>query len=331
MKDQHRADKVRIIFMGTSNFAGVILKFLISSPYEISAVFTQPEKKIGRQRQPQPSEVKKIASRHRLKVFEPEKFSEEVIKKLKSKKPDLIIAADYGKILPKEVLDVPRLGALNVHASLLPKFRGPSPIQNAILRGEKETGATVIIMNEKVDAGDIISQKKAKIDPDEAYPRLLLKLANLSGKLLIETIALWVAKKIKPKKQDDSQVTLCQLIDRDDGKVVWANEAENIYNQFRAFYSWPGLFTYWPNNGKNLRIKLNEIGWSKDFSSNKYHLGEVFKFGKEILNKGENFGVGVKASRGVIILKEVQLEGKNKVEIKNFINGHPNFIGSILK
>lgn len=313
--------ELKVVFMGTGNFAGVILKFLISSPYKIISVFTQPEKKAGRQGLWKPSEVKKIALLKKLTVFEPEKFTPDVVKKLKVRKPDLIVLADYGKILPKEILSAPRLGALNVHASLLPKFRGPSPIQNALLQGEKETGATIMLMNEKVDAGDILNQKRIKIKPKETYSQLLSGLANLSGPLLLDTLGLWIKKKIKPRAQDESQATFCQLIEREDGKVIWDNEASAIYNQFRAFCSWPGLFTYWENNGKNLRLKLNQIRWAKT-DPVQCRVGEVFKSDQE---------VAVKASGGIIILEEVQLEGKKSVKVKEFLNGHPNFIGSMLK
>lgn len=313
---------LRIIFMGTSFFADVILNALLDEKLNIIGVFTQPDKKAGRKQKIQKNAVKITAEKNNLDIYQPERFDEISIGELKDLKPDLIIVAAYGKILPKAVLEIPKFRCLNVHASLLPKYRGPSPIHNVLLNGEKETGVTIMLMNSGIDTGDILSSEKISIHPDDLHSSLSAKLAGLSSSLLIGTLDEWTSGKIQPLKQDDSQATYCQMVKKDDGHVLWSDEAEYIYNKYRAFHFWPGMFSFLDKNGSNLRLKLKKISLGKNNSEKERRLGEVMKIGDKI---------GVQASEGVIILEEVQLEGKNKSEIKDFINGCPDFVGSILK
>ncbi len=308
--------------MGTSEFAAEILESLITTGYNIVSVYTQPDKKAGREQEVKKSAVKILADKNKLPVFQPSKFNESVIEELRVQKPDLIILAAYGKIIPASVLSLPGFGALNVHASLLPKYRGPSPIQNALLNGEKETGVTLMLMDEKIDTGDILGQKKTAIDKNETAQELAKKLAKISSALLLKTIPLWIERKITPQKQNDSQATLCQLIEKEDGKIIWAEDAETIYNLFRAFTPWPGIFAYWEGESGPRRIKLNKIGFLKNNPETKHHIGEIFQIGEKI---------GVQCNLGVVILEEVQLEGKTNMKIEEFMNGYQNFIGSILK
>jgi methionyl-tRNA formyltransferase len=249
-------------------------------------------------------------------------FDEKAIAELKNMKPDLIIVAAYGKILPEAVLSIPGFGAINAHGSILPKFRGPSPVQNAILEGEKETGATIMLMDQGIDTGDVLSQKKIGISPDETFLELMEKIAQLSAELLLETIPRWIERKIEPQKQDDKEATLCQLIERSDGKIFWTDDAEAIYNRYRAFLPWPGVFAFWQQNDHCLRLKLNKISVLKNNPEASHHIGEVFQIGDKI---------GVQTTKGVVILEEIQLEGKNNLRIEEFINGNPKFIGSVLK
>lgn len=314
--------KLRVVFMGTSSFADKILVALLAAKYNIISVYTQADKKVGREQKLKKSAVKITAENNKIPVFSPAKFEEIEIKELAEQKPDLIIVAAYGKILPKTVLGLPGFGAINTHASLLPNYRGPSPIQNAILDGEKETGATIMLMDKGIDTGAILRQKKVKIAQHETNVELTKKLANLSSELLLETIPLWVKRKIEPKPQDDSKATLCQLIERNDGKIFWANDAIAIYNQYRAFFSWPGVFTFWERDSFNTRIKLNKIVLAEKKPSEKYRAGEVFKMENKI---------AVQTGNGIIFLEEAQSEGKNNMKIADFINGNPDFIGSILK
>lgn len=308
--------------MGTSSFADTILDALIAEKYNILSVYTQADKKIGREQKLQKTAVKITAEKNNIPVFSPAKFGPEEITELKNQKPDLLIVAAYGKILPEAVLNLPGFGAINIHPSLLPYYRGPSPIQNTILDGKKETGTTIMLMDTGVDTGEILSQRKIAIDPDETNVELSQKLAQLSVSLLLETIPLWVKRKITPKLQDNAKATLCQLIERSDGKIIWTNDAKSIYNQYRAFFSWPGIFTYWQRGDLNIRIKINKLYLGKTTSLGEHQLGEVFQIDEKI---------AVQTGVGLVFLEEIQMEGKNNLKIKDFINGNPSFIGSTLK
>jgi methionyl-tRNA formyltransferase len=315
-------EKVKIVFMGTPAFAESILAALLENGYEIISVYTQPDKKVGRRQVLQPSPIKTFAQKHQIKIFEPKKFDEPAIAELAEQNPDLLIVAAYGKILPETVLKIPRLGALNVHPSFLPELRGPTPIQNALLLGHKETGTTIMRMDAGIDTGDILSQRKVAIDGAETYPDLSQKLAGVSAELLLDTLPKYMAGKILPEKQNDSAATFCQIIRREDGQISWTDSAEKIYNKFRAFSPWPGIFTTWERNGRTLRVKFVKISLEPDDSENMQRPGEVFRRQNKIV---------IKASPGSIIVKEIQLEGKSPVTAKDFLNGYPDFIGAILK
>ena len=314
--------KLKIVFMGTSFFAAAILEALIKDDYNIISVYTKPDQPVGRDQKVRKSEVKILSEQEKLRIFTPEKIDKDTILEIKEQEPDIIIVASYGKILTEEILKLPRFGAINVHASLLPKFRGPSPIQNAILNGEKETGATIMLMDKGIDTGDILSQQKIDINPEETYPELLKRISQLSSYALLKTLPLWIRKKISPKKQEENKATYCQLIERSDGKIIWTNDARSIYKQWRALLPWPGIFTYWEKNGVNLRLKLTKISLVSGELKDNREMGEVMDL---------NGKTAVKAASGIIILEEIQLEGKAKVKIGDFINGYPDFIGSRLK
>lgn len=314
--------KLRVIFMGTSDFADTILKSIIAEKYNVISVYTQPDKKVGREQTLEKTAVKITAEAKKIPVFSPNRFGDAEIAQLEEQKPDILIVAAYGKILPKKVLEMPGFGAINIHASLLPEYRGPSPIQNAILDGEKETGVTIMLMDTGIDTGKILSQKKIAIGPDEKSAELSTRLAELSIKLLLETIPLWIRRKIEPIEQDESKATLCQLIERSDGKVMWTNAAQDIYNQYRAFFTWPGIFTYWQKDSSLSRIKLNKISFKDKSPSETHHIGEVFILEEKVV---------VQTGKGIILLEELQKEGKTNIKINDFVNGNPEFIGSILK
>lgn len=314
--------KLRTIFMGSGEFAVRILDDLLSNQYNIIAVYTQPDKKPGRKKEVELSEIKLLAEKQKIPVHQPESFDETEIEKIRNLKPDILIVASYGKIIPQSVLDLAGFGAINVHPSLLPKFRGPSPIQNVLLCGEKETGTSIMLMNAGVDTGDILAQEKTAIQNNEIYPELRKRLADQSAALLLKTLPAFIDGHIEPQPQDNSQATLCQLIERADGKTNWTESAQDIYNRFRALYPWPGIFTYWERDNHNLRLKLNKISLLRNNPENKHHLGEVFAISDKI---------GVQTLEGIILLEEVQLEGRKNLPILDFINGDPNFIGSVLK
>jgi len=307
--------------MGTSDFAKDILEALIKEDYNIVGVFTKPDAKIGRKQELNESPVKKIALEKNIPFFQPEKFNEDAISEFKKLKPDLVIVAAYGKLLPQKVLDTPGFGCVNIHPSLLPKFRGPSPIQNALLCGEEETGTTIMLMDAGMDTGDILMQKKIQIDANDTAETLSQKISILSIQTLLMTIPAWIERKIESIAQDNTQATLCQLIEREDGRIIWEKDAQEIYNQFRALYPWPGIFTFWKNNETIMRLKLSKIRLQKRNPALHYETGEIFEIGESI---------GVLTANGVIILEEIQPEGKKNMSAQDFINGYPKFIGSSL-
>ena len=314
-----KMNNLRIIFMGTPRLSAEILRSLLDANYDIVGVFTQPDKRVGRKQSIEKSPVKILAEENAVPVFTPTRLDEIAIEKIRELKPDLIILIAYGKILPQAVLELPRFGAINIHPSLLPKFRGPSPIQNTLLNGEKTTGTTIMKMDPGIDTGDMLAQEKTNIDTDDTYVELEQKLLNLSAKLLLNILPQWVNGEIAPQKQDNSEASYCQMINGNDGKINWNDSTGTIYNKYKAFIVWPGIFTHWTQKDKTRRIKLNAINIG--VGDEKHPVGKVFLDDKD---------VAVQAKDGKIILKMVQLEGKPTTTAKDFINGHPNFLDSIL-
>jgi methionyl-tRNA formyltransferase len=248
-------NKIKIVFIGTSEFGAIILNRLVKNNYKPVLVITQPDKPAGRRQTLIPSPVKKEAKL--LKIG----YDLEEIKRIK---PDLIITAAYGKIIPKEILEIPEYGALNVHPSLLPKYRGPSPIQTAILNGDKETGITIMLMDQEMDHGPIIAQDRCKIGETTTCQELEKILANQGAKLLIETIPKWIKREIKAKEQDHSKASYTKIIKKEDGKIDWNKSAQEIERKIRAFDPWPGAFTFIKKKDKKIRIKILKAELSKD-------------------------------------------------------------------
>jgi methionyl-tRNA formyltransferase len=319
---QEKVPKIRIVFMGTPQFSATILRSLIDHHYQIVGVVTQPDNPIGRTRELRPSRTKEVAIDHRLPVLQPNKLDGDAYSALKLWKPDLIIVAAYGKILPKNMLSLPGFGCLNVHASLLPKWRGASPIHNALLSGETETGITLMLMDEGMDTGDIITSERTDIGPDETRPDLETRLANIGAELLSHTLAPFIERKMLPKKQDPTEATLCQLVDREDGHIFWNDDSQTIYDRYRALAPWPGIFTFWKRNGSVQRLKLLSVSHIKQSPQFRHAVGEVFEIGESI---------GVQTGTGILLLEELQLEGKERLDIRTFIRGYRDFIGSILQ
>ncbi len=316
------APKIRTVFMGTPEFATAILGGLIEQKYNIVSVVTKVDRPVGRKQEAVESAVKKKALEYHLPILQPEKFDEETVESIKKLQPDLIIVAAYGKILPEEVLKIPGFGCINVHASILPKWRGASPIQNALLAGANKTGITVMLMDKGMDTGDILAQKEMDIDPDDTKESLSIKLITLGKNLLLETLPLWIDRTLTPKPQDQSQSTLCQLIEREDGHIMWTDSAESIYNRYRALYPWPGIFSFWKKEDGRMRLKLHRISYQKQSPQTPHLLGQVFEVGEK---------VGVQTGEGVIFLEEVQMEGKTRIPIADFLLGNKEIIDSFLE
>lgn len=316
------APQVRVVFMGTPAFSAEILETLLQAHYNIVGVVTKPDRPVGREQTLETSPVKNIAVNHKLPILQPERLDAAALKQLKEWKPDLIVVVAYGKLLPETVLNLPGFGCVNIHTSLLPRWRGASPIQNALLAGDTETGVSLMLLDKGMDTGPIIAQKSCPIDPMERSDTLTEKLTALSKELLLETLPLWVKRKITATPQPGEGVTLCQLIEREDGRIFWDLTAPEIYNRYRGLYPWPGIFTFWKKDEDDLiRIKLHEIECQKVNPSTPRHVGEVFEIGEDL---------GVQTGSGVILIKSLQLEGKNKVSAAEFLRGNPKCVGSLL-
>jgi len=314
---------IKIIFLGTPKFGAIILEKLIRANFKPILVITAPDKPVGRKQITISSAVKMVAQKYNIPLEQPSKI-ENCKLKIENLKPNLIIVAAYNQILPKEILKIPKYGCLNIHPSLLPKYRGPTPIQFAILNGDKKTGVTIILMDEKIDHGPILAQQELEfLISNFQFSNLHDKLAKLGADFLIETIPQWLKGKIKPKPQNHSQATYTKILKKDDGKINWKKSSEEIERQIRAFEIWPGSFTFWQKNNKLLRIKILKAKILKSIDSQNYFLGQTL-----ISSKNE---LSVRCKKGFLIIEKLQLEGKKEMTSKEFIRGHPDFIGTILK
>jgi len=314
--------KIRVVFMGTPSLSATILEALLEKKYNVVGVVTKPDRPAGRKKELTESPVKRIALKNNLPLLQPEKIDAETTEHIRSWKPDLIVVAAYGKILPESLLDIPGFGCVNFHPSLLPKWRGASPIQNAILSGETETGVTLMLLDKGMDTGDILAQVTVPIEPTDTTPVLTNKLVERGVELMLTTLPLWIERRITPKKQDESKVTLCQMIERSDGHIIWTDDAESIYNRYRALSPWPGIYTYWKKKDDLLRLKLTTISYQKQNPQITNPLGTIFEIGEKI---------GVQTTTGIIFLEEVQLEGKTPLPVQQFLLGNEGFVGSNLE
>ncbi len=316
------APKIRVVFMGTPELSAHLLSALIDAHYNIVGVVTKPDKPVGRSKTIEESPVKKLALEEALPLFQPERLDTEALTILTQWKPDLIVVAAYGKILPESVLSLPGFGCINFHTSLLPKWRGASPIQNALLSGATETGVTIMQMDRGMDTGDILTQVTVPIAPDDTTATLTEKLETAGCDLLLATLPEWVERRLTPRKQNDEDATLCQLIERSDGKIVWSDDAESLYNRYRALTPWPGIYCYWHKNDNLLRLKLLTVSMQKLNPEQKQPIGMVSEIGEKI---------GVQTGSGILFLEEVQLEGKSPLAIRDFLNGNDGFVSTLLE
>lgn len=308
--------ELQIVFMGTPEFSVPVLQGLIDN-YKVRAVVTQPDRK-GNHGQINISPVKKLAQDKAILVLQPEKIKEDY-QEIINLKPDLIVTCAYGQIIPKELIECPRLGCINVHASLLPKLRGGAPIHKAIIEGHSKTGITIMYMNTKMDEGDIITQEEIPILDTDTASLLHDKLSILGKELLLKTLPSIINGTNSRIKQDSSQATYAFTLKKEDEKLNFNKTARQIYNQIRGLNSWPGAYCIF--EGKILKV------WDSFITEN-YPVGfngEITAIYKE--------GIGVKVSNGEIVLKIVQPEGKNKMDAISFINGlrDKNIVGKVLE
>ena len=307
---------LRIVFMGTPDFSVPILDALIKN-YKVKAVVTQPDKQVGRSGKIVKPPVKRLAEEHNIVVIQLNKIKEEY-QEILDLDPDLIVTCAYGQILPKELLDYPRLGCINVHASLLPKLRGGAPIHRAIIEGYSKSGVTIMYMAPGMDDGDIISMKEVEITDIDTASTLHDKLSKLGSELLIETLPSIIEGTNERIKQNESEVTFAPIIKPVDEKIDFSKTSREVYNQIRGLNSFPGA--YFILDGK--RFKVWESIIVDEYFPNKLD-GEIVKIYKE--------GIGVKTHNGVIVLTVIQPEGKSRMNAKDYLNGlKESLVGKII-
>ena len=307
---------LRVVFMGTPDFSVPILDALIKN-YKVKAVVTQPDKQVGRSGKIAKPPVKRLAEEHNIVVIQLNKIKEEY-QEIIDLDPDLIVTCAYGQILPKELLDYPRLGCINVHASLLPKLRGGAPIHRAIIEGHSKSGVTIMYMAPGMDDGDIISQKEVEITETDTASALHDKLSKLGSELLIETLPSIIEGTNERIPQNEREVTFAPIIKPTDEKIDFSKTSREVYNQIRGLNSFPGA--YFMLDGK--RFKVWESIVVDEYYPNKLD-GEIVKIYKE--------GIGVKTHNGVIVLTVIQPEGKSRMNAKDYLNGlKESLVGKII-
>lgn len=305
-----------MVFMGTPEFAVPVLEALVGR-YEVVAVVTQPDRAAGRGRKVKFSPVKKTALAHDLPLLQPPSLRRpEVAAELRELAPEVIVVAAFGQILPSEVLAIPPHGCLNVHASLLPRYRGAAPIAAAILAGEEQTGVTLMLMDEGMDTGPILAQAECTIEPQDTTGSLSVKLAHLGAELLVETLPRWLNGQITPQPQDDSLATYCRVITKKDGLLDWSLPAAALWLRVRAYHPWPGTHTYW--RGRLLKI----------VRARPVTVDPGDEEPGRVINVDD--GVAVVTGADALLLEEVQLAGKRLMSVQEFIRGQRDFVGSVL-
>ncbi|MGG3693039.1 methionyl-tRNA formyltransferase [Heyndrickxia ginsengihumi] len=300
----------KVIFMGTPDFAVPVLETLIKDQYDVIGVVTQPDRPVGRKRILTPPPVKQAAEKYHIPVFQPEKIRlPESLAPILELKPDIVVTCAYGQILPKELLDTPPLGCINVHASLLPELRGGAPIHYAILQGKKKTGITIMYMAEKLDAGDIISQVEVEIKETDDVGILHEKLSIAGANLLSETLPKIIQHDITPIQQDESKATFASNIKRAQEKIDWEQDGETIYNQIRGLCPWPVAFT--TLDGKNIKIWRSE---KVSLHGKTGEPGKIVNIQKDALIISTGNDTGIK-------ITELQPAGKKRMTVEQFLNG----------
>jgi methionyl-tRNA formyltransferase len=298
----------KIVFMGTPDFAVPVLESLIrNEEYHIELVVTQPDRPKGRKRILTPPPVKVIAENHNIPVFQPEKIKND-FDPIKRIEPDLIVTAAFGQLLPKPLLDIPKYGCINVHASLLPKLRGGAPIHYSLLEGHEKTGITIMYMAEKLDAGDIISQKEVVIEENDNVETLHNKLSKIGADLLIQTLPSLFTSNITPVKQNEQEATFAPNISREQEVIDWSRNQRDIFNHIRGLCPWPVAYTKWNNH----TVKI----WQACISNNTDNgdPGEVLSISEDAIIVATGDGKAIE-------ITELQPAGKKKMHVADFVRG----------
>lgn len=307
---------IRTVFMGTPEFAVPTLKVLLDAGLNLVGVYTQPDRPKGRGQNLTAPPVKEMALRHNIPVFQPQKLrAPEVVEELRALAPDLIVVVAFGQILPKSVLEIPRYGCINVHASLLPKYRGAAPINQAIIDGEQETGITTMLMDVGLDTGPMLLKRALPIGPDETAGELHDRLCALGGETMAATLELLLRGELRPQEQDGSQTCYAGMLKKEDGRIDWSQSAQQIHNRIRGLAPWPGTYTFL--NGEPLKLFLTRVETGE---------GEP----GSILPPVDD-AVRIACGQGVLAVRELQLPGKKRLAAADFLRGCPLAVGSRLE
>ena len=311
---------LRLIFMGTPELASFSLQALLASPdFQVIGVVTQPDRPKGRHLKLQPSPVKELALRANLPVLQPERARQPAfLEQLRAFQPDLIAVAAFGQILPQSILDLPRFGCLNVHTSLLPKYRGAAPIQWAILNDESETGVTIMKMDAGMDTGPTLTQEKTPIHPEDTAETLHDRLAKMGAELLVRTIPDYVAGKIQPRPQPAAGVSNAPRIKKQDGQIAWDQPARAIWNRVRGLVPWPAAFTSLPAQPQPHLLKI----WQAEVAQAERPEGFRGSNPGRVLQAGKS-GIVVSCGRDALRILVLQLEGGRRLTTPEFLAGHP--------
>lgn len=315
----------RIIFMGTPDFAVPSLRALLNpSPeqagqWTVVAAVTQPDRPSGRGKKLSPSPVKETALAAGLPVLQPKNLKSEAgVAELDALEPDLIVVAAFGQILPRRVLTLPRFGCINIHASLLPRWRGAAPVAAAIRAGDTETGVTLMLMDEGLDTGPMLARRKIPIRAEHTRESLTAELAEIGATLLVNTLPVWLAGQIEPEPQDEARATLAPRLKKEEGAIDWRQPAHLIARQVRAFYPWPGTFTEGPRG----RFKILTVEIVPGDAGENRPPGTVFRQQKDVL---------VSTGQGAVRLVTVQPAGKKEMPARAMLNGQPELGGAQLQ
>lgn len=311
-------DHYKILFFGSSEFALPTLAALLKNRWKIVAVITQPDRPKGREGQLASTPVKDFAVKKRLRVLEYPNFREpDAIETLKSLQPDFAVVAAYGSLIPAAALKLTRLGFLNIHPSALPKYRGPSPIQSALLNGEEKIGISIMLLDEQMDHGPILAQKEISIEPEEDYTALQTRLSSDAADFLLGTLPQWLLGEIQPKPQDEKKATFTKILTRDDGKINWKNSARAILLQIRALAPWPGTWTTF--EGERLKILRAKISDSILTSPP----GHIYASAKQLF---------VSCGNGTALeILQLQPAGKNPMSTEDYLHGHSGVAGKVFQ
>jgi methionyl-tRNA formyltransferase len=313
----HKA-RTKIIFIGTPDFGLPSLRALAAEPdFKLVAVITQPDRPVGRSQKTVPPAIKQEALQLDLKVLQPEKIRE-ITEEIKKMAPDIIVVVAYAQIVPEEILSLPRFGCINIHGSLLPKYRGASVIQAAIMNGDRETGVTVMKMDKTLDTGPIIYQAKTLIAPTETAETLSDKLSKIGGEVIVPTLKAYISGKLKPVPQDAKLASYVSILKKTDGQLDWNKPAEELERQIRAMHPWPGSFAKIKESGEILKISKAAPHF---FELNDQPVGKIFHYKNKL---------AVQTGRDTLIIERLQLAGKKEISADEFLNGHREILGATL-